>query len=71
VLTQKDLCNAVRYQLCEAVGSKFISLLEVELSVTQKDLCNIGKCLPKAELQNIVRASKGPNTLSPLEGLEG
>jgi hypothetical protein len=70
-LTQKDLCNAVRCQLCEAVGSKFINLPEAELSVTQKDLCNTGKCLPEAELQNAVRASKGPDALSPSEGLEG
>ena len=55
-----------------------IVIAQEELSVIQKDLCNTIKCqLCKVvrtkfiSLQNVIRASKGPNALSPLEGLKG
>jgi hypothetical protein len=42
-------------------------ITQKELSVTQKDLCNTVKC----QLCSAARASKGPDALSPSEGLEG
>ena len=44
-----------------------IVIAQEELGVTQKDLCNTVKC----QLCHAARASKGPDALSPSEGLEG
>jgi hypothetical protein len=56
------LCNTVKCQLYKVARLKLEDIVaESELKI----------CLLEPELQNVVRASKGPNTLSPLEGLEG
>ena len=63
-VTQKDLCNTVKCQLCEAVGPEFINLPEAEL-------CETARATQRVNARSPLVDSKGQWALSTVKEAVG